>query len=341
MWRRPVLQILDSGGKNILPKLSGYWLKVRWWDKAGKESDGAEIETIGPPSLFGLPTRGQKYTVLAGWADQGPVLQGVYTVQTLQLRGSPEEGERIAITLRAGDMIDKLKAHGSAHHEEGKTFGDIVRAEAKRVGLPAVVDANLDKIKMPYQLRWQQSPIDFLHELAERVGATIKPAGGKLTVMKRGSGKSAGGQELAPILIRKRRGYSYDCEVEPRPQYGHVAAAWLDPKTGKRKIEKVATGMVGPIDMLPHPYRSQDEAKMAAQSRAYDRGNDTFSGTFESPGLPHARAEATVMLSGYGFPIDGGGKAEEVTSEIDVAGGFKTTVSVKSGGTDKGKKATS
>lgn len=339
MWRRPVLQILDGGGTNILPKLSGYWLKVRWWDKAGKESDGAEIETIGPPSMFGLPTRGQKYTILAGWADEGPVLQGIYTVQPFSLRGSPEEGERIVIKLRAGDMIDKLKAHGSSHHDEGSTFGDIVRKEAKRAGLSAVVDPDLDKIKLPYQLRWQQSPIDFLHELGERVQATVKPAGSKLVAMKRGAGKSAGGQALEDIVIRKRRGYYYECEVEPRPQYGNIAAAWLDPKTGKRKLEKVSTGLDGPIDILPHPYRSQDEAKRAASSRAYDRGNDTFSGTFESPGLPRARAEAKVTLSGYGFPIDGGGKAEEVESEIDVAGGFKTTVSVKSGGTDKGKKA--
>ncbi len=140
------------------------------------------------------------------------------------------------------------------------------------------------------------------------------------------------------IVIRKRRNCFYDCEVEPRPQYGHIAAAWLDPKSGKRKIEKVSTGLDGPIDILPHPYRNKDEAKRAAEARAYDRGNDTFSGTFESPGLPRARAEAKVTLIGYGFPIDGGGKAEEVESEIDVAGGFKTTVSVKSGDTDKGKK---
>lgn len=339
MWRRPILQVLDEGGADVMPKLAGYWLKVRWWDKAGKESDGAEIETIGPPSKFGLPRRGQKYSILAGWKDEGPVLQGVYTVQNLSARGSPESGDTITITLRAGDFVDKLKAQGSGHYDEGKTFGEIMRAEAKRAGLEAVVDPDLEKIKLPYQLRWQQSGIDFLHELAERVQGTVKPSGGKLIAAKRGGGKSAGGSDLETIQIKRRRSYSYEATLEPRELHGHIAAAWSDEKSGKRKLEKVATGLDGPIDILPHPFRSQDEAKQAAKARAYERGNESFSGVFEQPGLPRARAEAPAIIEGFGWPIDGPAKAEEVSSEISVSGAYKTTVNVKSGDSDKGKKA--
>lgn len=337
MWRRPLLRIVNSGGTNIVPRLAGLWLSCKTTDNAGKESDTAELTCKGPPSFLTLPKKGDKFLIYMGWYDEGPVLQGQFTVQTRRAHGDPDSGDLITVSMRSADYVDKLKAQTRMHFEEGETFGDRFRKLAKRAGVEAVVDPDLDKIKLPYDLLFDQSPIDFAAEMGERHGAVVKPAGGKLIAMKRGKGASASGKDLEPILIKRRRGFGYDIELDERPNVGHVAAAWQDPKSGRRRMVKRPTGRDGPIRTLPHPFRSEEEANEAADAEAFESGNASGSGSFESPGLPKAFAEAPVIVSGYGELIDGRWKAGSIEKEITADGGFKTTVNVEAGKEQKGK----
>jgi hypothetical protein len=338
MWRRPLLEVRKGGGgANILSGLAGLWLEVKTTDNAGQTSDKATILCVGPPSRVALPKRGDEYEILMGWEDEGLVLQGRFSFQKANASGTPGQGERVSLDFRAADYVDKLKGSGREHYDD-KTFGDLMKSEAKKAGLEAVVDPELAKVKLGYRLRWDQSPIDFLTELGEEVGATVKPAGGKLVAMKRGGGKSGGGSELDPIIIKKRRGFGYDIEIEPRPEMGHIAAAWHDEKSGRRKLAKFETGRQGPYFVMPHPFRSEIEAREAAEALSYERGQNSGSGHFESPGLPHARAEAKVIASGYGTGIDGEWKAETVEKVVTSRGGFTTTVNVKAGKEKKGEK---
>ncbi len=337
MWRRPLLEVRNGRGFNVLPALAGLWLEVSVTDKAGKESDSARIKCVGPPSLVPLPKRGDTYTVLMGWADEGLVEQGKYTFQKATLSGDPEQGETMDLTFRAADFVDKLKASGRKHYD-ATTYGNLMKKLAGEAGLGSQVDPDLAKIKLAYRLRWDQSLIDFATEVSEEVGATVKPAGGKLVAMKRGGGKNGAGTAFAPILIRRRRAFGYEIEVEPRPEVGSVAAAWYDEKTGKRKLTKASAKRQGPIRILPHPYRNEADAKAAAEAEIYASDNRSGSGYFESPGLPHARAEAPVVSSGFGSLIDGQWKAESVDKTVRSDGGFLTTVHVTAGDDKKGEK---
>lgn len=172
--------------------------------------------------------------------------------------------------------------------------------------------------------------MDFATAVSEEIGATVKPAGGKLVAMKRGGGKNGAGTAFAPILIRRRRNFGYEIEVEPRPEVGSVAAAWYDERTGKRKPTKASAKRQGPIRILPHPYRNEAEV--------YASDNRSGGGYFESPGLPHARAEAPATSSGFGPLIDGQWKAESVDKTVRSDGGFLTTVHVTAGDDKKGEK---
>lgn len=337
MFREPILIINNSGGRNILPGLAGLWISCHVREQAGGESDTAEIVCVGPPAKFGLPGRGDKFTILGGWKDEGPVMQGEFTVQKIICSGDAQSGDTIAIQLRAADYVDKLKGHGRKHYDD-ETYGGIIKDLAKKAGLEAEVDPELDKIKIPYRLWWNQSIIDFASELSEEVGGVCKPAGGKLIAVKRGGAKSASGKDLSPIDIRRDACFAYEIEIEPRPEVGKLDASWHDEKAGKRKFVKHETKRKGPAHTLPHPFRSEDEAKKAAESQAYEMGNDSGSGHFDCPGLPRAHAEAKVTASGFGKPIDGQWKAESVEKSWDAQGGFTTTVSVKAGDDQKGKK---
>jgi len=327
MYRRPILQILNGGGTNILPGLAGMWKAAKVVEHAGQESDTAEITCINTGVL---PRRGDSFTILGGWADEGPLDQGRFTVQRLSFSGSAEDGDIVRIELRAADYLDKLKGHASKHYD-GKKYGEIVREIAKTVGLEAQVDDAVANIEIPYRLRWDQSHIDFLTQLSEEVGAICKPAGGKLIAVKRGSGQSATGRALTPVSITRNIVMSYDLEIEPRPQAEEIGAAWHDEKKGTRKVHRHRTRQKGPLYVLPHPFRSEDEAKKAAEAEAYERANDTATGDFRCIGLPRAHAEAPVDISGFGVAIDGRYRAESVEKIWDATEGFITLIGVKAG----------
>lgn len=337
-WRRPLLEVRTAGGLDVLPRLSGLWTSVKVSDKAGQESDTCRIACAGPPDRVPLPRRGDKFTVLMGWADEGLVLQGEYSFQKARLVGDPGRGESLELRFRAADFVDALKRSGREHYDD-VTFGDLVRKIAGKAGLGSEVDPDLAGRKLGYRLRWDQSLIDFGTEIADELGATIKPAGGKLIASKRGGGKNAGGRALEPILIRRRwPSFGYEVEIDPRPEAGKVAAAWQDEKTGRRKHVKKEAGSEGPTRILPHPYRSESDAGAAAEAEAYETANRSGSGTFESPGLPRARAEAPVIVSGFGPAIDGPWKADGIESVVTAKGGYLTTVSVTAGKDKKGSK---
>lgn len=340
MWRRPILQAFREGGSgaNVFAgDLGRHLVSVTVTDNAGKESDACRIVLADPGRLLPLPRKKEIFTVFMGWADEGPVLQGPFAVQKMRHRGDASSGEFLTIELRAADFVDKLKAFGRKHYEEDATAGSVFSDLAKEAGLGVSIASELAGIKLGYRLRWDQSVIDFATEIAEEIGAVVKPAGGKLVVMKKGAGKSGGGLDLPPIVVRKTAGYSWDIEIEPRPVYGKVTATWLDKKTGRRKLLKQPTGRTGPHHVLPHPYRDEGDARRAAEAEAFEAGNNEGSGSFEGPGLPHARAEAPVIAIGYGEGIDGRWKAESVEKSIDKKSGFKTTVTVKAGKEAKSK----
>jgi uncharacterized protein len=335
MWGTPVLQVInETTGVNILPKLAGLWKSCRVVDNEGTKSDSAELVCIYDAGVK-LPRKGEKYRILMGWKGSGVVLQGTYTVQTYSRRGDPETGHELIIKLRAGDFTEKLKGKGRKHFEDNTTFGEVIDQMAKRAGLQAETDPALKSIKLPYKLWWDQSIIDFVTEVAEEIGGTVKPAGGKLIARKRDAPNSASGKAMSPILIRYDASFSYEAEIEPRPEYGSVAASWHDAKSGRRKTVTEKTGRDGPVHTIKKQHATEDEARKAAKAAAYAMGAMSWTGTFDTYGLPAAFSGADVTLEGFGNPIDGKVKAESVTKEVTADGGFKTTVTTSAGNEKK------
>lgn len=119
------------------------------------------------------------------------------------------------------------------------TAGDIFKRIAAKAGTTAIVDPELAKIKLPYRLRWKQQAGDFAEELAQELGGTLKLAGGHMAVLKRGSGRSASGAALAPIIVPFSEDYGFSITVEQRGLYAEADGGWFDTNAG---IEQMATG---------------------------------------------------------------------------------------------------
>lgn len=325
-------------GKEVSDGFYGRLVKATIRDEEGQNTDKLTVELDDDQNAIEIPAEGDVMAVSLGYRETGLVSMGLFELQSYSIKGG-DEGEFVVLQAESASLQKGEKA-GGRESFEGKTLGEIARDLAKREGLEAVVDASLDKIKVPYVARIGQAPIDFLTRLADRHNGILKRAGGKLAIAKRGSGKSAGGSQVPPILIDRNRDVVVDWEItsDPRPRYGEVQAAWIDQKTGKREVEKVETGFDGPKHPMRHPFPSKDEAKAAAEAEAARLSTATGQGHFTLYGRPEASAGADVIPTGFRGEARGPWRCPAVdhTFTAGRSGGYLTKVEVKA--PEKGKK---
>ena len=81
--RRPIVQVIGGGGRNLIPAWGMDLLGITITDQAGYESDEAIFTFRAPP--FDPPPRGARYTIRAGWADDALAMTGIYTVSGTRL----------------------------------------------------------------------------------------------------------------------------------------------------------------------------------------------------------------------------------------------------------------
>lgn len=329
--RKPIVMVTGPSGRDLIPFWGTTLLGITITDQAGYESDEAVLRFTAPP--FAPPAKGTRYSVSAGWARNALAMTGTYSVSRVRFSGDPEQGEIMEVVCRAADFIDKMKATGSKHYDTANGFGTagkIFRALAAEAGVPAIVASEVDGVEIPYRLRWNQSPLDFASDLADEVGAIVKPQAGKLVVLARGGGKSGSGKGLPDIAIRHDPTYAWDVEIEERSSVESAEMAWFDAKAGRLKNEKAATGRKGGRSTGMHPQSSSTEAKKGAAARAQQLSRFTGTGSFEGPGRPEAVAGAPVTCSGFGAAIDGiKWEASGITHEIEPEGGWITTIEVQ------------
>lgn len=329
--RRPILSVTGASGSNLVPMWGADLLGVTITDQEGYESDEAVLRFKAPP--FDPPPKGSVYTIRAGWAGSGLAMFGIYTVSRTGFGGDPESGETMEVYCRAADFLDKMKQTGSGHFDIENGFGTagkIFGALAKEAGVPAVVAPSIDGIEIPYRLRWNQSALDFATDLADEIGAVVKPQAGKLVVRERGKGKSASGKDLPTIKIQRDPLYAWDVDIEERTAHQTAQTAWFDPKTGRLKTE-VANALKrgGPRTAL-HISPSETEARKSAAALAQSLSRWTGTGSFEMPGEPLALAGAPVTVSGFGATIDAmKWESSAVTHDITPDIGWITTVEVE------------
>lgn len=215
------------------------------------------------------------------------------------------------MTARAATMTGDIKALGSRHWDDA-TLGDILEETAKAGGLRLAIDPDLARIRLPYTLRWEASPSDFATRLVGEYGGAVKPDGEKLAVVKKGSGKGAGGAALPVIRVQRLGCNGWHIEGDPRPRPGEVRSAWQDPKTGRRKLANANTGRKGPAHTLIHPRASEAEADAAAEAQARDTNMLSGGGFFRVPFNPAHVAGAQVIASGFGEGVDGTWPSESI-----------------------------
>lgn len=264
-------------------------------DAPGQEADTCELVFDDANNEIEIPAKGARITVRFGFRDAGSWKMGAFDFDKATIDGS-DRGELLTLSCRSADMRSDVKEQLSEHFDD-VTVGDLVKQLASRHKHQAKVSAALSSIKLDYIARTEQSTIDFLTRLADRMNALFAIKDNQFLFLERGS--------LPPISIDKSECESWNFSVEPRPKYGKVSVGWFDRAINQTVFEEHSTGLDGPVKRLRKTYGSFGEAKKAAEAEGDRLARATGSGSLTLAGRPEIMADTPIVATGFRKEVSG------------------------------------
>ena len=309
MFRIPYIEVAGPDGVNLATRFRDEFVGVRITDLEGGEADELTILFRRRKPYLMPPAPDTEFTAKLGWDPQGALITGTYRYQRTLYSGDPASGQVMGLVCRSADYTDALKRVDSEHFDEEtghKTYGDVLETLAERSGLGVAIDKEIGKIPLAggYLLRWKQSAIGVAADIADDLGAIIKPQAGKLTVRKKGSFRAASGSMLPDVTIPFDPNYAFQVDLEPRYDYAEVAAGWFDDGKGRpfEALQSLGRGFARLA--LPHLSGTEAFAKALSAASAQRLQAETATGFFEMAGNAYAVAGAPARPEGFGPDID-------------------------------------
>ena len=173
-----------------------------------------------------------------------------------------------------------------------------------------------------------ESDLGFLSRLAKRNGALFKLADGKVLFLKKGAKKNPSGNPKPARTVTPPEVSSWTMTESERGGHKSVKCSWMDHKAGKRKT--VTAGSGKPVHRDKRLYRTEAEAKAAAQGQLADLERGKRDGSLEMMGNPEFCAEMDVTLFGFDADVDGTYSAKSVSHDFS-ASGYTMSVSLEAG----------
>ncbi|KAA6405680.1 phage late control D family protein [Candidatus Tokpelaia sp.] len=297
-------------------------------DNAGNQADTFEAVFNDAGNDLELPQKDDPISVTFGYLDDYSQVMGKFVVETVSASGG-RSGEQIRICGHSADMRKDIKEEGSEHYDN-MDIGAIVGKISQRYGYEAKISEELASIKLPYIARINQSPIDFLTRLADRVRGTFLVKDGKFLFLQRG--------QLPAITIAKSDCSEWDLGVAPRGRYGEVQADYFDRSSGKKCTCSHKTGLAGPARRLRICYSTKEEAEAACASEGDRLCRSTGNGSITLAGNPAIMADQPLELTGFRLELNGLWRAGTVTHTYDRSG-YWTEISFEAPEDGKGQKA--
>lgn len=322
---RPIF-ICRAGGFSITRSFYRRLVSAVVTDNSGGTTDTLELTFDDGKNAINAPPEGTVLTPLFGYAMSAMTIMGQYKVTRIKPELG-EDGELLTVIAEAADFREALKERQTEHFEN-TSLGAMLKEVLGRHNYRLSIDQELASIPIGYEARFNQSAADFATRLAERYGAIAKPAGGRYVFTRKGKAASVSGRPLASIAIRKSDCESAEFDIPPRPRHARVVAKWFDRALGRMRFVTVQTGEEGPLKSLQHTYRTEADAKAAAESAGQETNRKTGTGSFTIAGRPSARAEADVIATGFRPEVSGLWRATTITHTFD-DDGYRTEVAVE------------
>ncbi len=327
--KKPIVQVIGSSGFDLVPGWGSALTRIVITDNEGGDADEIEMEFAVSKPLPPPPPEGTKYQVLFGWELGGLRNAGLFSSQKPRIGFSAGNGWTLTISARSADFVDADK-EGDSEHFDDMTAGAIFEKLAKAAGKAAKVHPSIANVQIPYRLRWQQSRAGFAQDLADELGGALKMADGQWLIRAKGSGETASGTSMPPIVIASSEVEQCDIEADGKPKFKDIESAWFDPEIGLQKLAKAAgIGRAATAYSL-HQAASEGQAEAKAKADAMELARMSVTGSATLEGRVNAMAGAPVILSDFdswgGYDLTAPSIEHEFT--FDDSGGWMMTIQI-------------
>lgn len=292
---------------NGAPVAGQFWeklLSLSVTDREGDRADAVDIELEDGPPHIAIPRENDLVQVWLGYEETGVEYMGAYRISNVTVHCIPW---RIKVTGEAADMTAPLKEHRERHWDK-KKVGDIVGDVAAEAGLTPQVSAKVGGFQYDWFGQQSESGMHMLQRLADRHNALFTVKDGKLIFAERGSGETAGGAALPPLVIVPQMLIPGTCEVSFHKRGAHkkIAGEHYDRDEAKRKRHTVDGEDDTEAEYTRrHAYASDDEAKAAAGSKSKQLKREGTTTSCGLEGHPSAKAGRPMTYAGVRPGVDG------------------------------------
>ncbi|WP_142417292.1 phage late control D family protein, partial [Bartonella massiliensis] len=254
--------------------------------------------------------------VTFGYENSIRAFMGRFVVESVISCGG-SDGEILRLCGKSASMREEIKEQASEHFDH-KTIAEIVKTLAKRHGYQAKVSPQFTKQTLPYVVRTDQSAIDFLTRLADRMQARFLIKDNKFLFLS--------GNNLPLQTIHQQDCSYWEFSLEPRTQYGTIEASYFDRTKGQQHSVKHHTGYHGPVRRLRTCYPCEAEALAACASESDRLCRAMGSGSVSLEGRPEIMAGQPLLLQGFRGEINGPWHAATVTHRYEKQSGYITEI---------------
>lgn len=268
-------------------------------DGAGFESDQLDMVLIDddPENPLKVPPRGAEIEIDLGY-ERFYRNMGTFVVDELELTGYP-----LALVVRArsapfnGTKFGKkeLQTQKNRSWEKGTKLRVMLETIAKEHGMESGISASMAGIELPHFDQKEESDINFLLRVARKYDGVVKPAGGKITITKRGEGVSASGEPLPKITLTRTDIVDFRWSDKSREASGTVIAYYKATKKAARVELTVGSGE--PVKRIGTNYPSKDMALAAAKALLGKNQRNETTLNVTLMGLPEMMAEMEVEIA--------------------------------------------
>lgn len=330
---------IKVNGKAVASIMIERLISLTITDKEGVGSDAIEVDLNDGHPFAAIPKKGDKIEASIGYKETGIVPYGSYTIDEPEVRFLPYG---MSIKGRGANVRDQLKQSRTRHWDD-KTVGDILREIASDNGLSPVIDESVASHKYTWFGQNGESDMHVAERLARLHGALFSIKDGKLIFSKRGSGKSASGKDLTPIIVgpsdiiagTARVNFAY------RKKVRKVKAKIRDRLTAETVEIEEDSDDEGTADFtIKDNFSTKEEAKLAAKSKAESLKSETVTTTVAVFGNPAIRAGAPFSYKGVHPEIDGVEFIIETAVHRISKSGYITEITAKLKPTAKASSAT-
>lgn len=286
-------------GEDLTDKLRPRLLDLTLNECRSDEADQLDLRLHDHDGRLAIPKRDAVLRVSIGWAGEGLVDKGSFTVDEVEHSGAPDI---ISVRARSADLTKDMRVRAERSWHD-TTLGAVLQSIAGRHSLQARIDGTLSAIAIPHLDQTGESDANLLTRLGKRYDAVATIKAGALIFSPIGKGVTTSGQPLPSPTISRAQGDQHRYTLIDRDKYSGARAYWHDKDGANRKSE--LAGESGNAKRLPHTFHNQQEAREAATAewKRLQRGAAKLSYTL-ALGRPDISPEQHVQVSGFKPEID-------------------------------------